>query len=80
MKKRPQGRYSNLRHELPALWNGCHAASGLQVTLFYSDLETSDFISAKISPESAPAPGTIIRVRVVTSQGIQSNEVTATAK
>jgi hypothetical protein len=55
-------------------------ASGSNVTLFYSDLETSDFISFKISAASAPPPGTIMHVRVVTSQGIQSNEVTATAK
>lgn len=55
-------------------------APGLQVILFFSDLDTPDFISAKISAAFAPTPGTIMRVRVVTSQGIQSNEWTATAK
>ena len=55
-------------------------ASGLQVALFFGNLETPDFISAKISADSAPAPGTIMHVRMVTSQGIQSNEATATAK
>lgn len=55
-------------------------ASGSNVTLFYSGLETSDFISFKISGAAVPPPGTIMHVRVVTSQGIQSNEVTATAK
>ena len=55
-------------------------SSGSNVTLFYSGLESSDFISFKISAGSVPPPGTIMHVRVVTSQGIQSNEVLATAK
>ena len=51
-----------------------------QVTLFFSNLDTSDFVSFKFSPAVAPTPGTMLRVRVVTTQGIQSNEVTVTAK
>jgi hypothetical protein len=37
-------------------------------------------VQVKIGPGSAPAAGTILSIRVITSQGIQSNEVTATAK
>lgn len=39
-----------------------------------------DFIQAKISAAAAPAAGTALRIRVITQQGIQSNEVVATAK
>ncbi|HJZ68072.1 MAG TPA: VCBS repeat-containing protein, partial [Blastocatellia bacterium] len=39
-----------------------------------------DFVQAKISPASAPPEGTTMRIRVITAQGIASNEVTATAK
>jgi hypothetical protein len=42
--------------------------------------EPPDFVQAKISAAAAPAAGTSLRIRVVTSQGIQSNEVIATAK
>ncbi|MEK6324386.1 MAG: hypothetical protein AABN33_22330 [Acidobacteriota bacterium] len=55
-------------------------ANGSQVPLDFATFEAPDFVSAKIGPQAAPAPGTTMRVRVVTSQGIQSNELTATAK
>ena len=42
--------------------------------------EAPDFIQAKISAAAAPAAGTALRIRVITQQGIQSNEVVATAK
>jgi len=54
--------------------------NGSQVPLAFASFESTDFISAKIGPESAPAPGTPMRIRVVTTQGIQSNEMTANAK
>ena len=55
-------------------------ANGSQVVLDFASFEATDFISAKIGAQAAPAPGTSMRIRVVTSQGIQSNEVTASAK
>ena len=55
-------------------------ANGVLIPLNFANFEPPDFISAKISAASAPAPGTTMRVRVVTAQGIQSNEVIATAK
>lgn len=55
-------------------------ANGAQVLLDFASFEAADFISAKIGPQSAPAAGTTMRVRVITSQGVQSNELTATAK
>jgi hypothetical protein len=39
-----------------------------------------DFVQAKISPTAAPPEGTAMRIRVITAQGIASNELTATAK
>jgi hypothetical protein len=48
----------------------------LQSTFF----EPPDFVQAKISAAAAPAAGTTLRIRVITPQGIQSNEVIATAK
>lgn len=44
------------------------------------DFQAPDFIQAKISAAAAPAAGTALRIRVITAQGIQSNEVVATAK
>jgi FG-GAP repeat protein len=55
-------------------------ANGSQVLLDFASFDAPDFISAKIGPQAAPAPGTTMRIRVVTSQGIQSNELTATSK
>lgn len=42
--------------------------------------EPPDFVQAKISAAAAPSAGTSLRIRVITPQGIQSNEVIATAK
>jgi len=55
-------------------------ANGSQVPVQSAAFEPPDFISARIGAEAAPAPGTTMRIRVVTTQGIQSNELTATAK
>lgn len=55
-------------------------ANGSQLALQFAAFQPPDFVQAKISPASAPAPGTTLLIRVVTPQGIQSNEVTATAK
>ena len=55
-------------------------ANGTQVTAQSVSFEPPDFVQVKIGAGSAPAAGTILSIRVVTSQGIQSNEVTATAK
>jgi len=55
-------------------------ANGSQVTTQSVSFEPPDFVQVKIAAGSAPAAGTILSIRVVTSQGIQSNEVTATAK
>lgn len=55
-------------------------ANGSQVLLDFASFDAPDFISAKIGPQAAPAPGTSMRIRVVTNQGIQSNEQIATAK
>lgn len=54
--------------------------NGSQVPVQSASFEPPDFISAKISAASAPAAGTTMRIRVVTPQGILSNELTATAK
>lgn len=55
-------------------------ANGSQVAVQSTAFEPPDFVSAKIGATSAPAPGTTLHLRVVTLQGIQSNEATATAK
>ncbi len=55
-------------------------ANGSQIAVQSAAFEPPDFVSAKIGAASAPTPGTILHIRVVTSQGIQSNEATATAK
>lgn len=55
-------------------------ANGSQLTFQFVAFEPPDFVQAKISPTSAPAPGTTLLIRVVTQQGIQSNEVTAPSK
>jgi hypothetical protein len=55
-------------------------ANGSQLALQFAAFQPPDFVQAKISAASAPAPGTTLLIRVVTPQGIQSNEVTATAK
>lgn len=55
-------------------------ANGSQLAIQSAIFEPPDFVQAKISVASAPAPGTTLLIRLVTPQGIQSNEVTATAK
>jgi hypothetical protein len=55
-------------------------ANGSQIAVQSAAFEPPDFVSARISAASAPAPGTTLHVRVVTLQGIQSNDATATAK
>jgi hypothetical protein len=52
----------------------------LQLAVQSAAFEPPDFVQAKISAAAAPSPGTAIRIRVITAQGIQSNEVIATAK
>ena len=55
-------------------------ANGSPLPIQSVTFEPPDFLSAKISAASAPVAGTTMLVRVVTPLGIQSNEVTATAK
>ncbi|HSE36457.1 MAG TPA: hypothetical protein VLG74_04085, partial [Blastocatellia bacterium] len=55
-------------------------ANGAQLPIQSSFFEPPDFAQAKISAAAAPAPGTTMTIRLVTSQGIQSNEFTAVAK
>ncbi|MGH9428808.1 MAG: hypothetical protein ACRD2L_21180, partial [Terriglobia bacterium] len=55
-------------------------ANGSQLALQSEIFEPPDFAQAKISVAVAPAPGTTLLIRLVSGQGIQSNEVTATAK
>lgn len=45
-----------------------------------ANFASPDFVQARISPAVAPPEGTAMRIRVITPQGIASNEVTATAK
>lgn len=55
-------------------------ANGSQVSLQSTAFEPPDFVQVRISPGSAPATGTTLLIRVVSQQGIQSNEIAATAK
>ncbi len=55
-------------------------ANGIQLTFQFTVFEPPDFVQNKLSVVSAPAPGTIILIHLVTPQGIQSNVVMATAK
>jgi len=55
-------------------------ANGSQLAVQSAAFEPPDFVQAKISAASTPAAGTILLVHLVTAQGIQSNEVTTTAK
>jgi FG-GAP repeat len=55
-------------------------ATGAQVPVQSAGFEPPDFVQAKIGAGVAPVAGTIMLIRVVTLQGIQSNEFTATAK
>jgi hypothetical protein len=51
-----------------------------QLAVQSTAFEPPDFVQAKISAAAAPAAGSMLRIRVITAQGIQSNEVIATAK
>ena len=55
-------------------------ANGSQLTLQSTVVEPPDFAQVRVSAASAPAPGTTLRIRLVTPQGVQSNEVTVTSK
>ncbi|MFY9555519.1 MAG: hypothetical protein WAV20_24775 [Blastocatellia bacterium] len=55
-------------------------ANGSQLQIQATSFAPPDFVSARINAALAPAPGTALRIRVATTQGIQSNEVTAAAK
>lgn len=52
----------------------------LNIAIQSTAFEPPDFVQAKISAAAAPGPGTSLRIRVITPQGIKSNEVTATSK
>jgi len=65
---------------LPSAGTVAVIANGAQLPLQSTSFEPPDFVQAKISAAAAPSAGTALRIRVVTSQGIQSNELTATAK
>jgi len=52
----------------------------LNIAVQSTAFEPPDFVQAKISAAAAPGAGTSLRIRVITAQGIQSNEVVATAK
>ncbi|HYP25272.1 MAG TPA: hypothetical protein VE262_01020 [Blastocatellia bacterium] len=53
---------------------------GQAVTLQSTAVESSTTVRVRIGAGSAPAPGTLLRVRVIGPGGIQSNEVVATAR
>jgi hypothetical protein len=52
----------------------------LQIAVQSTAFEPPDFVQAKINAAAAPSAGTTMRIRIITAQGIQSNEVTAAAK
>jgi hypothetical protein len=55
-------------------------ANGSAVDVQSANFDPPDYAQVKISAASAPAAGTLMRVRVLTAQGVQSNEFTVTAK
>jgi len=55
-------------------------ANGSPLAVQSAAFEPPDFVQAKISAASAPAPGTTLLVHLLSAQGIQSNEETTTAK
>jgi len=55
-------------------------ANGSPLAIQFVAFEPPDFVQVKVSAAAAPAPGTTLLIRLITPQGIQSNEVTATAK
>ncbi len=52
----------------------------VQIAVQSTAFEPPDFVQAKISAAAAPGPGTSLRIRMITPQGIKSNEVIATSK
>jgi hypothetical protein len=64
----------------PAVATVTITADGSAVPVQSASFDPPDYASVKISAASAPASGTLMRVRVGTSQGVQSNEFTVTAK
>jgi hypothetical protein len=54
--------------------------NGSQVSTQSTAFEPPDFVQVKIGAASAPAAGTTLHIRIITPQGVQSNDVTATAK
>jgi hypothetical protein len=52
----------------------------VQIAVQSAAFEPPDFVQAKISAATAPGPGTSLRIRVITAQGIKSNEAVATSK
>jgi hypothetical protein len=55
-------------------------ANGSAVAVQSANFDPPDYASVKIGSTSAPAEGTLMRVRVLTAQGVQSNEFTVPAK
>lgn len=55
-------------------------ANGASVPVQPPAFEPPDFVSARIGADAAPVAGTTMRIRVITAQGIQSNEAIAIAK
>jgi hypothetical protein len=55
-------------------------ANGSQIVLQSTSFQPPDFVQVKIGAASAPAAGTPLLIRIVSSQGVQSNEVSAIAK
>jgi hypothetical protein len=55
-------------------------ANGAAVPIESANFDTPEAVSARIAAANAPIAGTLLLVRVVTGQGVQSNEFVATAK
>jgi hypothetical protein len=55
-------------------------AGGQEIPVRSVSFKSSESLQAKISASNSPAPGTLLRVKVVSSTGIESNEVVVTAR
>jgi hypothetical protein len=55
-------------------------ANNAAVPVQSASFEPPDYVSAKIGAAAAPPAGTLMQVRIVTAQGVQSNEFTVAAK
>lgn len=55
-------------------------ANGSAVPVQSASFDPPDYVQVKINAANAPIAGTVLMIRVVTAQGIQSNEAVATAK